>query len=183
MKTPEDFNNKVKHLLEHYPNLFPTEASFWAWLRGGLRRGLWEKSSLKLSFKNSNVSPPPKGYTGRGKKGQYCALTGEWIPTSKLEVDHKDGNKPLRSGEDVLEFILHMLADHEELQLVSKDAHKVKSYAERMGISFEEARATKQAIAIQKDLDDKQWLRENGIEPASNAKARREQIVEKLRER
>src|SRR5690554_3928765 len=105
MKTPEDFDKKVQQLLTHHPNLFPTEASFWSWLRGGLRQGLWNKSSLKLSFKNTNVSPPPKDYNGRGRKGQYCALTGEWIPTSKLEVDHKEGHKSLRSGEDVLGFI------------------------------------------------------------------------------
>ena len=181
MNPTDSLDAKIKRIIKAHPDLFPTEAKFWAWLRGGLRRGLWEKSSLKLKFKNKNVSPPPPDYTGRGKKGDYCALTGVWTPTSKLEVDHKDGNLSLKCSEDILPFIAHLLAEDCELQLVDKEAHKIKSYAERPNISFEQAQATKQAIAIQKDRKkESEWFAENNIKPASNAKKRREQIINHL---
>ena len=170
--------DKDRKVWEEYPEIWKTESAFWTYVRGGLRRGLWEKSPIKLSFKNANVSKPPEGYTGRAKSGTYCALSGEWEGKSKLEVDHIEGNVSLTCWEDVLNFILHLIPPPNSLQLVTKEAHKIKSYAERQGISFEEAFATKKAIALQKDKIDKEWLIERGIEPGSNAKTRREQIIE-----
>lgn len=137
---------------ELYPHIWKTEALFWTWLRGSLRRGVWEKYPVKLEFKNEAVSPPPEGYNGRAKSGAICALSGVWEGKSKMEVDHKQGHVPLLSWADVLPFILHMVTTKDNLQLVTKPAHKIKSYAERMGISYQEADVKKTAIA---------WLKEN----------------------
>lgn len=163
-----------------YPELFPTESSWWTYLRGALRRGLWEKSPIKLSFKNQSCSLPPEGYTGRAKSGAYCALTGEWEGKSKLEVDHSEGHMSLLCWEDVLPFILHLVPPKGSLQLVKKDAHKIKSYAERMGITFEAAYVQKKAIDIIKKKEDKSFLTSRGVVPASNSKQRREQLIEVL---
>ena len=62
------------------------------------------------------------------------------------------------------------------------EAHKIKSFAEKKGISFEQAVIEKEAIAICKAKKDVQWLKENGIIPASNSAKRRVQIVERLME-
>ena len=167
---------------EEYPELWKTEAEWWTYLRGSLRRGLWEKSPIKLSFKNTNCSPPPEGYTGRAKSGAECALSGQWTGKSKLEVDHSEGHMSLLCWEDVLPFILHLVPPKGSLQLVDKEMHKVKSYSERMGMSFEDALYQKQAIAICKAKQDKQWLSERGITPSSNATKRRAQIIECLKE-
>lgn len=139
-----------------YPELWPTEASFWNYLRGALRRGLWEKSPIKLSYKNANCFPPPEGYSGRAKSGAECALTGEWTGKSKMEVDHVDGHKSLLSWEDVLPFILHLVPPKGSLQLVSKEAHKIKSYGERMGITYEEAICEKKSIQKTKQSAENQ---------------------------
>lgn len=163
---------------EWYPHIWKTEASFWSYLRGGLRRGLWEKSPIKLDFKNKNVSKPPDDYTGRAKTGSYCALTGEWVGKSASEVDHKEGNVSLLSEEDILDFIKHLVPPPDSLQLVGKEAHKTKSYAERQGISFEEAAATKKAIQIEKEKRVNETLEGLGITPESNATKRRKQLVE-----
>ena len=167
---------------EWYPHLFKTEGAFWSYLRGGIRRGLWEKSPIKLDFKNKNCTKPPKDYYGRAKSGQYCALTGEWEGKSKLEVDHIEGHVSLTCVEDILSFILHMIPAPDNMALVKKEAHKIKSYAERMGITFEEAVVEKEAIAICKAGNDKKWLTAKGIVPASNATKRRKQIVKYLLE-
>ena len=142
--------DRIDLLMREHPDLFPTRAKFWSFLRGCLRRGLWEKSPLKIRAKNNKMTPPPTEYTGRGRKGAYCALTGEWTPTSKMEVDHIDGHKPLLCEDDIIPYMIHLLAIEKELDVVDKEAHKIKSYAERMGITFEQAVIEKDIIAFAK---------------------------------
>jgi len=88
-------------LVAKYPSVWKTRAAFFSWLRGGLRRAVWEKYPPKLMFKNAQCLPPPEGYTGKAKSGKPCALTGEWTGKSKLEVDHLVGEASLRCIEDI----------------------------------------------------------------------------------
>ena len=163
---------------KEYPNIWPTKAKFFAWLRGGLRLGLWNKSPIKITFKNKGVDKPPEGIETRAKTGAYCALTGEWTGKSKLEIDHKIGNVSLNDEDDILNFIKHLVPSYIDLQLVDKEAHKIKSFAERKGISFTEALAQKRAIAAMKqpiEVQNRQ-LTELGYPDnlLTNAKKRRE---------
>lgn len=174
-------NNDEWKPWEQYPHLWSNRSKFYTWLRGCLRKAVWNQSPIKISFKNQECSPPPEGYTGRAKTGAYCALTGEWEGKSKLDVDHIVGDISLLSEEDILPFIKHLIPPPNTLQLVTKEAHKIKSYAERKGIPFKEALVEKKAIQIIKDKKEKEYLLSNGIEPASNAKQRREQLVELLK--
>ena len=136
---------------ETHPEIWPTKAKFFSWVRGALRRYLWGKNPVKITFKKSQLTPPPKEYTGRARSGAICSLTGEWFPNSQLEVDHKDdGWQSMKDWDDLLPFVFHLCCGEENLQLVSKEAHKIKSYADRMGISFEEAIIEKQVIAFKK---------------------------------
>jgi hypothetical protein len=167
---------------EWYPNVWPTEAKFWTWMRGCFRNAIWNRSPCKIIFKNTNCFPPPEGYTGRAKSGSNCALSGVWEGKSKLEVDHLLGNVSLLSEDDITDFVKHLVPPPGSLQLVTKEAHKIKSYAEKQGIPFEQAAATKKAIQIIKDKKDKEWLQDEGLEPASSVKLRRQQIIDKLLE-
>jgi hypothetical protein len=164
------------------PHIWKTQAAFFAFLRGALRRAVWEKWPLKLEFKNQFCEPPPPGYTGRAKSGNYCALTGKWVGKSAAEIDHIHGHVSLQTWEDVLPFIQHLCASKENMQYVEKEAHKIKSYAERMGLTFEEAVVIKQAIEICKTKKDKQFLIEHGVKPATSAAKRRTQVEEVLKE-
>lgn len=166
-----------------YPEIWPTKSKFYTWLRGSLRNAVWNKSPIKITFKNQACSAPPEDYTGRAKSGAYCALSGEWEGKSKLDVDHVIGNVSLNNEEDILDFIKHLIPPPNSLQLVTREAHKVKSYAEKQGISYQDAEAEKKVIQIIKDKKDKQVLLESGITPASNAKKRREQLLELLKEK
>lgn len=67
------------------------------------------------------------------------------------------------------------------MQLVSKEGHKVKSYADKHNISFEEAYIIKTAIAIIKDKKDKDFFITRGLEVPSNATKRREVIIHILK--
>lgn len=143
---------------EEFPEIWKTQSAFFTWLRGGLRRAIWEKYPPKLVYKNTNCTPPPDWYEGRAKSGTECALSGEWIAKSYLEVDHIEGNVSLQEWEDVLPFIRHLCASHSNMQLVGKEAHKIKSYAERMGMTYEHAKIEKDAIKIIKDKQHKEFF-------------------------
>ena len=157
-----------------------TKAEFFTYLRGALRRAIWEKWPLKFKFKDGVVGPPPEDYKGKAKSGAYCALSGEWVPKSYAEVDHIVGNVSLQEWEDVLPFIQHLCCPKENMQYVSKEGHKVKSYADKQGITFEEAQAEKTAIALIRSKKDKEFLESMGEIPGSNQSKRRKQIVEHL---
>jgi len=161
-----------------YPSVWKTKGAFFSWLRGQLRRAIWERYPPKLQYKNKACTSPPKGYTGRAKSGTTCALTGEWWPKSKLEVDHIEGHASLRDWDDLVPFILHLLCDESNMQLVGKEAHKIKSYAERKGITFEEAQLEKEVIKKAKQTvnQQKKELRSYGYteEQIRNDKQRRE---------
>ena len=158
-----------------------TKAAFFTWLRGCLRRAVWETYPLKLQFKNSQCFPPPENYTGRAKSGNFCALTGEWTPKSYLEVDHIIGNASFRDWSDIQPFVKHLCTTPTNMQLVSKEGHKIKSYADKHNITFEEAFIIKTAIAIIKDKKDKEFFIERNLEIPSNATSRRDNIIRILK--
>ncbi|MNC16176.1 hypothetical protein D3C75_640240 [compost metagenome] len=171
-----------------YPDIWPTQPSFMAWVRGGLRRGLWEKHPVKLQFLNSQKIPM-ENTNPRSKKryptvpGLKCAICGGLFRTTQAQVDHLCGNHPLKTMDDLQTFTEAMImVKTSDLQIVCKPCHKIKSYAERMEISFEEAKAIKQAIEICKTKQDKQFLIEHGVKPATNAAKRRTQVEEVLKE-
>ena len=100
-----------------------------------------------------------------------------------MNVDHKVGESTLKTVEDVQQFVNNIVfVKKEDLQFICKGCHKQKTYSEREGVSFEEAGIIKQAIEIQKNKQDKDWLEANNLVPASNAKQRRQQIIDKLME-
>lgn len=165
-----------------YPDIWHTKSKFYTWLRGSLRKAVWNTSPIKITFKNKACSPPPEGYSGRAKSGAYCALSGEWDGKSALQVDHIVGNVSLNDEEDILEFIKHLIPPPNSLQLVTKEAHKIKSYAEKQGIDYKDAYAEKKAIEICNAKEDVEFLKAKEIVPASNAKLRRQQLVEYFKE-
>ena len=169
-----------KKLWEVYPEIWKTESSFMSWLRGGIRR-IWAKHPVKLDFiKQNRVKIPNPNPNGRVKTvwGGKCALTGEYFVLNELECDHKVGNSSLKSVEDIQSFIEGvLLVTADDLQLVSKEAHKIKSYAEKQGISFEEAKIEKEVIEIIKQKKDKEYLQENHLPVSSTQSARRATIV------
>lgn len=178
---------------EESPHIWKTKAAFMSWVRGGIRRGLWEKHPVKLEYMGEQtfkiVNTNPRSMKAHPMvNASRCAICGvvEKITVEKknyFEVDHMTGNHSLRSMDDLRAFVEAMLfVTKADLQIVCKPCHKVKSYAEKEGISFELAFATKEAIAIQKDKKDSTWLKDAGIMPASSAPKRRAQIIDKLME-
>lgn len=180
-------DNHLPKLWELYPDIWKTESAFMSWLRGGIRR-IWSKHPVRIEFmKQNRIRIPNPNKNGKAKEvwGIKCALTGDLVPQTDAEVDHKKGNNSLRSVDDIQSFVESMLlVTFDDLQLVSKDAHKIKSYAEKYNMTFAEAKVHKEVIEIckdkQKTLD--KLLEYNVQSPPSNAKARRELLTKLMLE-
>lgn len=166
---------------EEYPHIWKSKSDYYLWLRGHFRR-VWSRYPIKIEFKKKNSYLPPADYKGKGKKLGTCALCGEKnIPISHLEVDHIDFAGSFDSKETAFEWFWKLLCDESNMQLVHKQCHKIKSYAERKNISFEDAMIEKKAIELIKTKKDKDWLLSFDIIPETNTKKRREQIINHLK--
>lgn len=79
-------------------------------------------------------------------------------------------------------FIQHLCASKDKMQYVSKEAHKIKSYADKHGLSFQEASWVKEAIRLCKEKKDVDWIKKAGYTPYSTQAKRREQIISILKQ-
>ena len=174
-------NDKLEKMLSEMSHVWKTESAYMSWLRGGIRRYLWSKNPVKLEFiKQNRVKIPNPNPRGKVKEvwGGVCALTGNIFPIGDMEVDHKEGNHSLKTLDDLVPFIKGIvMITLDDLQLVSKEAHKIKSYAEKQGISFEEAKIEKEVIELIKQKKDKSYLQEYQLPVSSTQSARRATIV------
>ena len=174
--------DKLEKMLSEMSHVWKTESAYMSWLRGGIRRYLWAKNPVKLEFiKQNRVKIPNPNPKGKVKEvwGGVCALTGNIFPIGDMEVDHKEGNHSLKTLDDLVPFVKGIvMITLDDLQLVSKEAHKIKSYAEKQGISFEEAKIEKEVIEIIKQKKDKAYLQEHQLPVSSTQSARRATIVE-----
>lgn len=174
---------------EEYPEIWKTESAFMSWIRGGIRKALWNRHPVKLNFiKNNRIRIPNPNPRGRVDEvwGAECALTGEIAVISEMEVDHRTGGHSLKTLDDLNSFISGIvLITEDDLQFVTKKAHKIKSHSERKDVTFEEARIEKEIIAITK-LPVKEviaFCKAKGYtdELLSNAAKRKKAVVEILK--
>lgn len=165
-----------------YPDIWKSEAAFWAYLRGGIRL-IWSRYPAKLKWKNGQLHSPPKGYTGRAKKLGKCHYCQNLFAGSSLEVDHVEAAGSCNSWESAAQFLKKLLDTNNNWVLACKPCHKVKSYAERSGLDFKDALAEKRAIDFlkrnskQEVLDYCQGFGYNARSLPNNQK-RREALVE-----
>jgi|SRR5437870_62056 len=176
---------------ELYPEIWKTEAMYLSWIRGGIRRYLWSKNPIKLEFvKQARVmitNPNAKLRKGRPKVwGGVCEICKKEHILKSMEVDHKTGEHSLRKVADIQKFVEGIVfVRKEDLAFLCKPCHKIKTLAERQGMSHEDAAIEKQAIALMKlsPPEQKLWLKDRGVvKPGANAKIRREQITAILKE-
>lgn len=154
-------------------------------LRGAIRQ-VWRFHPTKLSLllKNTIVDNDPNTRT---KWLHECSMCANLFKGSDIEVDHIKGENSLLSFEDLETFAKSIIGvGWDDLQLLCKPCHEIKSYQERYNLTFEEAKKEKAVIAITKLTAGKQkkWLTDNGVKkPASNLEGRTKQIREVLKNR
>ena len=170
---------------EEWPEIWPTKSKFFSWLRGGIRKGVWNRSPIKLEVikhKRKRVVNPK---TGNTVNGGTCYICNKDFIQKDLQVDHIIGEHSLKEFSDVQKFIEAMTClSADDLDLICKPCHKIKSYSEKNNISIEEARIEKQVIEFGKLIAkvQREKLQELGIEPKSTIKSRKNQYMKKLEE-
>lgn len=167
--------------------VWETEAEYWSWLRGALRR-LWSDYPLRKVWKKDQLRSVTKEekeakiFHPSTKNVGQCSFCKKWMAGSKLECDHLIESEGCTSKETAESFLWHCGGlSGNAFRLACKLCHKIQSYSQRTGQDFESSRLQKQVIQIIKDKQDKEWLIDKGIQPASNTPKRRLQIVEYLR--
>lgn len=183
----------VQAVVEHAEKMdwspWGSEAKFYQWLRGGLRRFLWNKHPVKLEFlrkkrykypmgKKTKVNPNGMVWVGKCEQCEQRFLLGQ------CEVDHRQPSGSLRTAADILPFIVRLaFITPDDLRLLCKSCHKLITLAHRKGISIEEALLEKDIIDFTKKgiREQKEFLIAHGCSTREISNARkREQLYRRI---
>ena len=162
--------------------VWETEADYWTWLRGGLRR-LWSDYPLRKAWKKTQLRPvtdqerKDKIFHPSTKNVGQCVFCKNWMAGSKLECDHIIESEGCTDKATAEKFLWHCGGQTgDNFQLACKPCHKVKSFAEARNIPFEAALIEKEAIAWQKNnagvKNQRDLLEKMGVPSAQKLKAK-----------
>ena len=141
-------------------------------------RSVWMKHKTKLSYLYDKTLPDMDDAT-RTKWLIECEMCFEKYKLSEVEVNHKKGENPLQTLEDVLPFAQSILGvTHDDIEVLCKECHATLTYSQRYGVSLEEAKSQKKVIQKLKQPVSKQKeeLKKYGysLSEISNEEKRRE---------
>jgi len=106
-----------------------TEAEYWAFIRGILRRGATRyavKFQVKRAARRQSMSA-----NKRLKYEYVCAECNEWFPDKETQVDHLVPCGSLKVYEDLPGFVERLFCEAEDMQVLCKPCHQIKTNAER----------------------------------------------------
>jgi hypothetical protein len=141
---------------EQCPYIWKSEAQFWTFVRGVLRKG-WSKHPVKLEFIKANrkriINPVEKNRTRFPECwGMTCSICGCDTAQKDIEIDHIGEGSSFTGLHDAEKYVAHLfLVDYNSIRPVCKPCHKIENQRQRKGITFEEARLDKEVIAIMKE--------------------------------
>ena len=166
-------------------------------------RSCWGDSVFKTDFLKRNselvVNENPRSKKRYPMVRRYrCAICGELFGSTEIELDHLESENTLTSYEHINDFMTNIvLTSPDKLQVLCKDkkskklgvtrfgCHQLKTYSERYNVTFEEAKAEKEAKQLVDKKLDKQFLIDHNVKAeniGSTQAVRRKQIVEILLE-
>lgn len=157
-----------------------TEAAFYAWVRGQLRKG-WSRHPVKNLYLQNNRY---KKENDKGRLVWHLNCEQCSIPTTqtKIQVDHIHPAGSLKTTEDLGKFVERLyFVTFDTIRVVCIPCHGIITYSERKGLSFDEARIEKQCIHIMKKskFDLEEWLEWRG-EKYITPKAKNKEVVRRL---
>lgn len=181
--SPADLKKRADKLAQFRkkiaPDGRPIEKQVIAVVRSAIRSA-WIKSDVKLAFMYSRTIPDMDNST-RTKWLYECEICRGMFKEVDIEVDHKEGHHKftkLSEFENYFNRILMVRA--EDLQVLCKGCHSVKTLSESQGITFEQAAILKRSIEVEKKgvKQTVDFLKSNGYTPASSKDKRRLQLIE-----
>lgn len=166
-----------------HPDIWKNKTAFMVYLRGSLRRA-WNRHPAKLAllrakrFQIPNPNPKAKKVTVWGAE---CSVCLKIDVLKNMQVDHTIPAGSLTEISDIQGFVERLLVvSSNNLRVVCNECNSILAYADKYNVSYEGAKIIKQAIKIGESKQDKQWLIEKGVTPASSKGKRRTQIEEIL---
>lgn len=163
----------------------PQEKHVLSVVRGAIRSA-WMKSDVKLAYLYMNTIPDMDDST-RTKWLVKCEMCDGLFKLTDVEIDHRHGNHTLTKVEDFENYFNNILmVGFDDLSILCKEDHAVKTLAESQGISIDAARLEKKVIAICKQpvkIIDK-YLADNGVvNYPKNKDGRRNAVRDVLKEK
>lgn len=107
-----------------------TEARYWSFIRGALRRAA-VKYPAKGAVKKEARRAKPKGAPGRHRFEYQCNHCNEWFKDSDTQVDHIVPAGSLLSYDHLPGFVERLFCEPDGLQVLCKPCHQVKTNDER----------------------------------------------------
>lgn len=163
--------------------IWKNATAYFTFLRGCLRLG-WKRHPLRIAVLNANRKQIPNP-NPKGKKptvwGFDCSCCGKTFPISEGQIDHIQAAGKLNAVADIQGFVERLLlVTEDDLRLICKGCNNALAMSFKTGESFEVSVATKAAIQIINNKQDRAFIQSKGLIPATNAKARREQLIQLL---
>jgi 5-methylcytosine-specific restriction endonuclease McrA len=105
-----------------------TEAKYWGAIRSALRTGMrFYKPKTDLLLKNRK----PCKNKGRQKWEYTCESCKQKFKSTDVQVDHIVPAGSLKSYEDLPEFVERLYCGEDNLQVLCKPCHRIKTNHER----------------------------------------------------
>ncbi len=172
------------------PDVWPTKPAFFQWMRGQMRRA-WARHPVKVSYMHNHRERVPLGrVTTKNPEGLVwgcrCEHCNNMFRQTECEVDHIEGAGSFKDWKDFEAWMVRLMhINWNSIRVVCKECHRIISYAERMHITFDEAKLEKTVIAWCKLKPAQQTarLKAVGITWCTNAKDRRGAYKKHLQEK
>lgn len=177
---------------EQCPEIWSTEAKFWNYIRGVLRKG-WSRFPLKLEYIKANRKRIPNPVEKNRNRfpevwAMTCDICGVDHLQSNIEIDHKGDGSSFTGLHDVEKYVAHLfLVDYTSLRALCTQCHKIENQRQKKGISFEEATIDKEVIYIiatekvEDIIDFIESYNYNGEYKTNNAANRRKALYDILK--
>ena len=180
-----------------YPgSRFKSDSQWFTFLRSNLRKG-WNTHFMKLEkLKQVTIQIPNPNENSVKRfptvKGAKCEVCGGIFPLSagksakknvnRITIDHVHPAGAFSEISHVQGFFERMYCvTLEDLRACCTDCNTTLAVADKQKISFEEAKCVREAKAIVDAKQEKQWLLDRGILPASAQANRRKQVEDQLK--
>jgi len=182
--------SKLKEMLESPHSIWKTEAAFWAWVKGGIRKALWNRHAIKVGFvRDRRFKIPNPNPKGKAKEvwGGRCEICGNLFVESQMQCDHKSEETAHLTKQEHLQECFEKLCIvvPDDLRWICKGCHGIHSYSQKTGLPFAQAKLEKDVIAFMKRpvTEQKQILTQLGFSEIiiSNATKRRNAYREHLK--
>jgi 5-methylcytosine-specific restriction endonuclease McrA len=109
-----------------------TESAFWSFIRSALRqKSRWWKP---ISIAKQKAKRAYKGKNKRQKFEYKCAGCGNYFPDKEVNVDHIIPAGKLNSYEDLPEFVRKLFCEEDNLQVLCKKCHDIKTKQDKLNI-------------------------------------------------